>query len=99
MGDEGEELVQSGGVKGSSSAVLESAASDAPEESKPASLAPPSASISALAGQGASVGSSATASSQAGTSHSGLKMGAGGGDGGGIPSRAPEFEPPMVRKI
>ncbi len=101
MGDEGEELVQPGGDKGSSPAVLESSASDVPEEGRSGSLAPTSASISALAGHGESVDSGATASSGTGTSYSGPKTdagGGGGGDGGGIPSKAPEFEPPMVRK-
>ncbi len=100
MGAEGEELVQSGDEKDSSPAVLESAESCAPEESRSTSLEPASASISELAGQGETVGSGATASSGTGTSFSGPNMGAGGGGGGsgGVPSRAPEFEPPMVRK-
>ncbi len=100
MGAEGEELVQSGGDKDSSPAVLESTESYAPEKRKSASLEPASASISELAGQGENVGSGAMASSGTGTSFSGPNIGAegGGGGGGGVPSRAPEFEPPMVRK-
>ncbi len=101
MGDEGEELVQPGGDKGSSPAVLESPVSDAPEEGRSGSLTPAPALICALAGNGESVGSGATASSGTGASHSRPKTdagGGGGGDGGGTPLKAPEFEPPMVRK-